>query len=338
MGMTLEQAQEAIRKTYTVTNQIILPGRERIIVTLQRPRQYSVLVIRQDAASGDQSSQGQAGLSSITHPVGFVIGAGAGGQQGTRRGQGFSISLPAYKNDVLNALAQTGGLPGTEAVNEIIIERGAFKGGEVRDDLGIGAGRNALPAVAPGTQRIRIPMRLRPGETFSIRPEDVILQNGDIVYIQAREADVFYTAGLLPAAEYILPRDTDLDVVEAIVRIGGSLNSGGLSTTNVGGTLLNGGFGNPSPSLVSIVRKTPEGGQVVIRVDLNRALRDRRERINLQPRDLVILQERPDEAITRYLSTQVNFSILSALFATSSSEGVVSGSFLNGTPIGATAP
>ena len=36
---------------------------------------------------------------------------------------------------------------------------------------------------------------------------------------------------------------------------------------------LQNGIGFPNPSLVSILRRTPGGGQVVIRVDLNRALR-----------------------------------------------------------------
>ena len=39
-----------------------------------------------------------------------------GGGRGTRRGTGFALDLPAYENDVLNALAQTGGFPGTDAV------------------------------------------------------------------------------------------------------------------------------------------------------------------------------------------------------------------------------
>lgn len=304
-GMTLEQVHEAVRQAYTVAKQIIQPGRERIIVTLQRPRQYSVLVIRQDGGENSATNAGGAGgigLRTSTRTAGIVISAGAG-TQGTRRGTGFAIELPAYKNDVLNALAETGGLPGTDAVDEVIIERGAFKGGQVRDVLQADPGNpNAMSLVAPGTKQIRIPLRLRPGEQLSLRPEDVILQSGDIVFIKAREADVFYTAGMLPAGEYLLPRDTDLDVVEALTRIGGALVSSGLSTINITGTLIVPGFGNPSPSLLSVVRKTPGGGQVVIRVDLNRALRDPRERILIQPRDLLILQERPEEALARYWS------------------------------------
>src|SRR5262249_5608896 len=161
------------------------------------------------------------------------------------------------------------------------IERGSFKGDRGREDLmhrmqTCPPGGDPLSLAAPGTTRIRIRLRYRPGQLPTIRPEDVVLQNGDIVFIEAREADVFYTAG-------VLPRDTDLDVVEAILRVGGPIDSGGLNTANINGTLINPGIGFSSPSLVSIVRKTPDHNQVVIRVDLDRALRDRRERILIQP-------------------------------------------------------
>ena len=37
------------------------------------------------------------------------------------------VNLPAYENDVLTVLAYTGGLPGFDAANEIIIQRGYLK-------------------------------------------------------------------------------------------------------------------------------------------------------------------------------------------------------------------
>ena len=43
---------------------------------------------------------------------------------------------------------------------------------------------------------------------------------------------------------------------------------------NITGTSLNQGLGFPSPSLVTVLRRTTHGGQVAINVDLNRALRD----------------------------------------------------------------
>jgi hypothetical protein len=173
--------------------------------------------------------------------------------------------------------------------------------------------RNCRPGGGPalgGTQKIRIPLRYRPGEQPVISPQNVILKTGDIVFIEAREADVFYTAGLLPAGEYVLPRDSDLDVVEAVLRVGGALNSGGINTVNITGTLVQPGFGFPSPTLLSVIRKTPNGGQYTIRVDLDRAQRDRRERILVQPKDLLILQERPEEAFARYLMQAFRFDFV----------------------------
>ena len=309
-GMTLEQAEEAIRKAYTVDKQILQPNRERILVTLQRPREYHILVIRQDGGgeAGGVTGGGGAGVNS----TGFVVNIGAG-VTGSRRGTGYAIDLPAYENDVLNALARTGGFPSTEAINEVIVERGSFRGPQEREAFmkelrALPPGNGPMTLDTSGIQRIRIPLRYRPGQEPTFRPEDVVLQTGDIVFIEAREADVFYTAGLLPAGQYVLPRDSDLDIVQTLLRIGGSVNAGGLSTLNVNGTLLGSGLGNPSPSLVSIIRKTPCGGQVTIRVDLNRALRDPRERILIQPKDIIFLQETPQEAIARYLSETFKFS------------------------------
>jgi hypothetical protein len=135
----------------------------------------------------------------------------------------------------------------------------------------------------------------------------VILHTGDIVYIESRESEVFYAAGLLPAGEYPLPRDTDLNVVDAILRIGGPVWISGFGLTNITGNIIIPGLSLPRPTLVSIVRPTPGGKQIVIRVDLERALREPRERILIQPKDLVLLQETPQESFGRYLYEILNF-------------------------------
>lgn len=310
-GLTVEQAEEEIRKTYTVPigQKILKPGRESIIVTLQQPRSYHILVIRQDA--GNQGSSGGAGAgigATGARSVGFLLTLG-GGARGARRGTGFPVDLPAYQNDVLNALARTGGLPGTDAADEIIIERGTFQGQQGRQNLvnSFLASPGCDPlSLAPGTQRIRIPLRYRPSQPLPVRPEDMLLQSGDIVFIESRESEVFYAAGLLPAGEYPIPRDTDLDVLNAVLRIGGPVLMSGINTTNIAGTFVIPGFGLPRPTLLSVVRPTQGGKQLVIRVDLDRALREPRERILVQPNDLLVLQERPQEALGRYLYEVLN--------------------------------
>jgi hypothetical protein len=85
---------------------------------------------------------------------------------------------------------------------------------------------------------------------------------------------------------------------------------------NLSGTLINtvnGGLGAPSPSLVTILRRTPGCGQIPIRVSLNRALRDPRERILVQPGDTVLLQETTCEAITRYFTTNFRYNFFGTI-------------------------
>ncbi len=289
-GMTLDEAEAAIIKAYTVTRKIIQPGRERVSVTLMRPRTYHVLVVRQDT-----------GAISISPTIG-VGQAGSIGQ--TKRGTGYVVDLPAYENDVLNALARTGGLPGLDAENEVVIERGTYA-----DFANPQAIRQQLEHLAPkahlggeGRKLVRIPLRLRPDQPPPFRPEDVVLQDGDIVFIEARDTEVFYVGGLLPSRQLPLPRDYDLDVVQAISFANGALVNGGLNGSNLSGALIQSGIGFPSPSLVTVLRKTAGGGQIPIRVDLDRALRDPRERLLVQAGDLLMLQETPAEAVTRYIT------------------------------------
>ena len=71
-----------------------------------------------------------------------------------------------------------------------------------------------------------------------------------VVFIEARDNDVFYTGGLLPAAENVLPRDYDLDVIEAITRIRGPLVNGAFNVSNLSGAILAPDIGNPSPRLL----------------------------------------------------------------------------------------
>jgi hypothetical protein len=305
-GLSVEEAQEAIREAYT--KRILQPGRERVLVTLMRRRVEQILVFRQDAG-GSAAPAVTAGAATRS----FGVSLGGGAPAGLQRSAAFAVDLPAYENDVLHALAETGGLPGLDAINEVIIQRGYFKDGLereflLRDPEALPPGCDPRGAAATRSGLVRIPLRLRPGEVPSIRPEDVILHTGDIVFIEAREAEYFYTAGILPPGQWIIPRDYDLDIVQAISLVGGPMVSGGVNPINLGGAFLTSGIGFPSPSQVSIIRRTPGGGQVAIRVDLNRALRDPRERILIQARDLILLQESPSEAITRYFTQVFKFN------------------------------
>ncbi len=103
-GLTLDQVRDAIRDTY-IEEDILRAEKARPIVTLIRERTYDVIVVREDASQ---------------------IGGGGGGN--IRGGSDFSASgglvkLPAYQNDILHALVQTGGLPGLNAKNEVKVLR-----------------------------------------------------------------------------------------------------------------------------------------------------------------------------------------------------------------------
>jgi protein involved in polysaccharide export with SLBB domain len=310
-GKTIPEARELIREAY-ISKEILKRGAERILVSMQKPRSHQVLVVRED-------SGGTVPTSEISGPGIQIGGTSAAIVGNLKRGTGATLFLPAYENDVLNALTRTGGLPGLEAKNEVIIYRGDPRGrqgwptvmpGQLIKEAA-GYARPVGPEVGPdGGQIVRIPLRLRPGEPIPFRPEDVILQSGDIVYIPARDAELYYTGGLIPPGEFVLPRDHDLDVVEAVSRTRGPLFNGGVNQSNISGQIFSPGIGFPSPSLLSVIRSVPGKGKVVLRVDLNRAVWDSSQRILVQPGDMLILQETVGEAVTRYFTQQFRLNFL----------------------------
>jgi hypothetical protein len=281
-----------------IGREILKPGAERVLVEVLRPRLYHILVIRQDAGG---LSVGASGL----------VGSG-------KRGAGFQLDLPAGENDVLNALARTGGFPGLEAKNEVIIERGTDTLAPGRslsaEDLSEAASSRQPPPGWGGGERIRIPLRQRPDKPLTFNQRDIMLYTGDAIYIENRDPDVYYTAGLLGSRQFILPRDYDLTVLDAIMLAGGTLFAGGQTTNNLSGNIVQNGLGDPSPALVSVLRRTPDGGQLTIRVDLYKAMRDPRERILIQPKDIIFLAEAPGDAIMRYVTNKLSFNFFSTLF------------------------
>jgi hypothetical protein len=292
-GLSMAQAEDLIRRAYTVDRKILQPGRDRIIVTLIKPRTYAVLVVRED-----------------TSTVGFAGGQGPSGRNqvlgSTKRGATQLVELKAYENDVLHALSESGGLPGLDAKNEIRILRGAFQDAEQRDRL--------IGTIVDPTERndvfrnnpniITIPLRSSPDEpTVHLTQNDIILNTGDIVFIESREAEVFYTGGLLAGGQFPIPRDYDLDVLGAIAMAGGSAApaawSGGGQSKGGGG--MSGGSGSLSgivPPSRAIVVRTVNGQQFTIKVNLKRALANTNERILIQPNDLITLEYTELELIT----------------------------------------
>lgn len=303
-GKTIEEADQAIRKAY-IEDGILEAGRERIIVTLMQPRRTRVKVFRQEV--GGFSTGGRGGI--VTTAV--------------KRGTGHTLDLRAYENDVASALVESGGLPGLDTFSGIYIFRNGHNNRElVRQIEGLQPGEDPMAVVGDGVPVVHIPTRWPAGAPLPFSQEDVILHPGDMILIEARPADLFYTGGLLPSGEHILPRDYDLDVLEAIARVQGPMLNGAFAGNNLAGVLVAPGTGTPSPSLLTIIRQTQDGRQIPIKVDLNRAMRDRRERILVQPGDLLLLQLTPGEAIVNYFQNVFNFTIFGNVFQRSDATGV----------------
>lgn len=294
-GMTLAQAENEIRETY-IRLGILVPGRDRIIVTLIKKRTYQIVVVREDQGAG------AAGGTQLTGP--------------SKRGSAFSVDLEAYENDVMHALAASGGLPGLDAKNEVTILRGSFADAQARSGLldemvNCGPYNGAEDYVRKNPNVVRIPLRSLPGEPpTKLTEEDIILTTGDIVFIETRERDVFYTGGILSGREIALPRDYDLDVLSGI-----SMAGGGLATGLTGGNLARGsGFGAQSgtsiipATRIVVIRKLPNGGSVPIIINLNRALVDPSQRILIQPGDYLMLQYTPLELTANVVLSVFSFN------------------------------
>lgn len=308
-GMTVEQARNEIELRYR-EQEILRSSTAHPAVSLMKRRTHVITVIRSNARS-------------------------ATGSDGTA--SGYSIELKESRNDVLNALTESGGLPGFNERNEVVI----YKTSQIPADR-----RNELMAqlLAPdcnscqvvdscrgmqgyfGTDPdcfsyddqmienqfvIRIPLRYPPGQTPQIRPEDVTLETGDIVQVESRETEFFYTGGILRGGQFPLPRDYDLDVLGAL-----ALAGQGLASTNSqgGGGGFGGGMsqliGGPSPTQLYIIRKLPCGRTYNISVDLQVAMNNSSENILIQPGDTIILRYKPHEELVNFsLGTFFTFGI-----------------------------
>lgn len=295
-GLTLAQAEYEIRKAYTIDRKILPPDRSRIIVTLVKPRSYRVLVIREDtmfASSGWQPSS-----------------VGPGNEPG-RRAFTQVIDLRAYENDLLHALASSGGLPGVAAKTEVVILKGEFKDERSQNqyERAMEDPLTRAQMFAKSPNAVRVPLRIGPGDpAVTIRPEDVILQNGDIVFIESRDAEVFYTGGLLRGGQFPIPRDYDLDVLGAIAMAGGSIAAAaGSSATN--GGISRGGVGSIFPPTRVIVLRTINGQQVAIKINMKTAMMNPQERLLIQPNDFILLEYTDFELFVNILLNNVNLNL-----------------------------
>jgi hypothetical protein len=290
-GLTLVQAKEAIRKAYADDRSILPSGKDRIIVTLMRRRAHRILVVREES----------------------------GGQEGVaKRGTGHVVDLAAYENDLLHALNATGGMPGLDADNEVLIFHGRFEDGAKRDQLLASLNVvcdpcSGVPPILDDPNVVRIPLRFYPEELPEFTQDDIVLQTGDIVVIKARDREKFYVGGALPGGEYVLPRDYDLDILGAIAMARGPLGNSGIGLGGSGDHGALGGYrryaGVP-PSRAIVVRKLPNGQQLAIRVNLNQALTDPSQRILIQPEDMIVVRYTLCEELYNTILNLIQFNFL----------------------------
>ncbi|MCA9157334.1 MAG: polysaccharide biosynthesis/export family protein [Planctomycetales bacterium] len=292
-GLTEDQTRDKIRKAYIDTKILKEDEQRKVspVVTIIKKRRINVVVIRQDKAGA-----GSYYLQQVSRTGRGVVGS-------DESGEGTVVKLDAFENDILHALTETGGLPGTGAKNEIKVLRAKASDKAARmaflmqyqQSLAQFNDNCGCPPPMPDDPSIlKIPLRLPPGVLPSIRPEDVLLEEGDIVLIESRENEFFYTGGLLPGGQWPIPRDYDLDALGAMAMAGGGVSSKLASATTgiIGNTQV------VPPGRLYILRRTPCNGQMAIEVDIAASINNPALRPIIQPGDTLILQFKPcEEAI-----------------------------------------
>lgn len=270
-GKTLVEAEEMIKKQI-VDAGLFKAGKFKVSVQLARRRKYRVYVQREDTQQVP------------------ITGATGGALFSNKKGAGATIYLDEGRNDVLNALNLAGGPPGLDAKNEIVIQRGSFDPADPKKNI------------------TRIPLRMFPDDKLQISEADITLRDGDIVLVEATQTEFYSTGGVIQSRQWQIPRDYDLPVLQALAIAAAPVVNGGFTQNAFVAQAFSTGLGTPSPSLCTILRKMPNGQQLNIRVDLDRALRDPRENINILAGDFIILQERPGDAVVRYLTQTIRIS------------------------------
>lgn len=312
-GLTVDQARDKIRQSY-IDAEILKEEQEvSVVVTLIRKRQIVVTVVRQDLAGvlgGGMQGNQFAAMQLGNRPTGTLgVDYGATGRV---------LKLDAYENDILHALMQTGGLPGVSAKNEVKVIRNNSKDKQARlqfmkqysDMVAQYANDpcNCPPPMPDDPTVVRIPLRFKPGQMPSISPEDAILEDGDVVLIETRDTEFFFTGGLLPGAQIPLPRDYDLDALGAMALAGYSLDR----AAGQQGLLGSVGFSQVvPPGRLFILRPSSCGkDQIAIEVDLAKAINDPRQRPIIKAGDTLILQYKPcEEAINFGVGTFFTFGL-----------------------------
>jgi protein involved in polysaccharide export with SLBB domain len=340
-GMTVWQIEELIRHQLTTgPKATVQADKTEIHVSMMWKRAVNVMVVRQEEVS----------------PM-HLIAPSSGTDADRRSGQ--VVELPAFRNDVLNALLETGGFPKTQAENAVYIfkrhdrqragidaapmvaqvpfgsqqpflapsaiQQAAYNsfvpGGIQQLNYAVNSatlppllrGGHTEPMMAPNIQQpacqtcvpdsrhpnaVRIPLTLADGELLPFSQEDVILEDGDIVLVESREDEHFFTSGLLGGGQYALPANQDIDVLDAVLLADTYSRRSQLSspTRAVGGVSVLNRDVTVGASRVVIERKSADGRVEQFRVNLYKAMKDPDQRVLVEPGDRVSLEYTAVEA------------------------------------------
>lgn len=311
-GMSIIEAEQAIRDAYTVKKEIVKKGQANISVSMIKKRTYHVCVIREDVSLSNTAG----GTITNTANMSAKTGSGEGYFGSVSRGSAISLELPAYKNDILEALSQSGGLPGLNAKNELIILRkgtaDAFGGdgdylsnspaafaSSVKDHYNK---TGEISGLGSDLGIVRIPIRVLPNSNPpKLTSEDVTLLDGDVLYIQSRDAEVYYTGGMIKGGVFPIPRDYDIDVLGAIATAGGGIGS----TSSDGQARTT--FLLP-PSRILVLRNVGNQ-QRAIKIRKKDALRDPSHRILIEPNDVVLLEYTNYEIVFNMLMSTIRLNV-----------------------------
>ncbi|MFO0809196.1 MAG: sigma-70 family RNA polymerase sigma factor [Gemmataceae bacterium] len=145
---TLLEVRDLLREAYIKAG-VLNRGKDKVLVSLAQPRTHRVTVVRQDVAAPHAATA--------------------------------SVDLSAFENDVLTALARSGGLPALDSRQTVVIHR-------------------RRPRTNGDDQRTTIPLSRKSGEPLPFKPEDVILESGDIVVVEGGEPKPPAAPPMKPAA------------------------------------------------------------------------------------------------------------------------------------------
>ena len=283
-GRSIIEAEELVTRAYRDPANPIIGDRSRVIVTHLRKRTVGVTVLRGDNSQASRAANRAGNTRAVS-------------DRSDRSSRAQRLDLPAGDNDLLNALALTGGLPGVNAKADVKVYRGN------RAIAGAANGQpqttHAFPRSTGSSSRLgsrsgsptvtQVPTRTTAGYRPHVDPNDARLNDGDIIVIESRETDFYYTGGLLGGGQFLLPRDYSLDVVQAVALAGG---------TNATAGRTGSGLSRLPASDLLVLRQRPGNRQIPIRVDLNAALNDPRQRIRVMPGDTLILRYSPRDNAT----------------------------------------